>query len=116
MRGGGALPDFLFCSLFPVQQTPSGIGHRVKKQFFGLATNTLNARNNNKNNNYRESAVIKPVEVIKVARVTGAAFASPWTNESAPLFSHIYYILVCSGHVRGMHNVAVVVCCVYHNN
>ena len=27
---GGALPDFLFCSLFPVQQTTSGIGHRVK--------------------------------------------------------------------------------------
>ena len=23
------LPDFLFCSLFPVQQTTSGIGHRV---------------------------------------------------------------------------------------
>ena len=36
---GGALPDFLFCSLFPVQQTTSGIGHRIKKQFFGLATN-----------------------------------------------------------------------------
>ena len=28
--GGGMLPDFLFCSLFPVQQTTSGIGHRVK--------------------------------------------------------------------------------------
>ena len=40
------LPDFLFCSLFPVQQTTSGIGHRVK-EFFGLATNTLNVRNNN---------------------------------------------------------------------
>ena len=24
------LPDFFFCSLFPVQQTTSGIGHRVK--------------------------------------------------------------------------------------
>ena len=23
------LPDILFCSLFPVQQTTSGIGHRV---------------------------------------------------------------------------------------
>ena len=44
------LPDFFFCSLFPVQQTTSGIGHRVKYQvvFFGLATNTLNVRNNNK--------------------------------------------------------------------
>ena len=31
--GGGALPDFFFfffCSLFPVEQTTSGIGHRVK--------------------------------------------------------------------------------------
>ena len=44
------LPDFFFCSLFPVQQTTSGIGHRVK-YFFGLATNTLNVRNNNNNNN-----------------------------------------------------------------
>ena len=40
------LPDF-FCSPFSVQQTTSGIDHRVKS-FFGLATNTLNARNNNK--------------------------------------------------------------------
>ena len=31
--GGGMLPDFVFCSIFPVQQTTSGIGHRVK-QFF----------------------------------------------------------------------------------
>ena len=44
------LPDFLFfCSIFPVQQTPSGIGH--ESSFFGLATNTLNVRNNNNNNN-----------------------------------------------------------------
>ena len=28
--GGGALPDFLFCYFFSVQQTMSGIGHRVK--------------------------------------------------------------------------------------
>ena len=28
--GGAALPDVLFCSLFPVQQTTSGIGYRVK--------------------------------------------------------------------------------------
>ena len=28
--GRGMLPDFFFCSLFPVQQTTSGIGHRVK--------------------------------------------------------------------------------------
>ena len=50
---GGMLPDFFFCSLFPVQQTTSGIGHRVKYSgsFFGLATNTLNVRNNNNNLN-----------------------------------------------------------------
>ena len=28
--GERALPDFLFCSLFPLQQTTSGIGHCVK--------------------------------------------------------------------------------------
>ena len=39
------LPDVFFCSLFPVQQTTSGIGHRVNS-FFGLATNTPNVRNN----------------------------------------------------------------------
>ena len=27
------LPDFFFCSLFPVQQTTSVIGHRVKLFF-----------------------------------------------------------------------------------
>ena len=33
-RGGVALPDFLLCPLFPVQQiTSSGIGHRVKYFF-----------------------------------------------------------------------------------
>ena len=42
---GVVLPDFLLCSLFPVQQTTSGVGDRVK-YFFGLATNTLNVRNN----------------------------------------------------------------------
>ena len=34
MGGGVALPDFLLCPLFPVQQiTSSGIGHRVKYFF-----------------------------------------------------------------------------------
>ena len=28
--GGGALPDILFFIFFPVQQTTSGTGHRVK--------------------------------------------------------------------------------------
>ena len=39
------LPGFFFCSLLPLQQTTSGIGHRVKSSFLGLATNTLNVRN-----------------------------------------------------------------------
>ena len=47
-EGEGALPDFFFLSSFPVQQTTSGIGHRVDRVvFFGLATNALNVRNNN---------------------------------------------------------------------
>ena len=47
--GGGEGAAILF--FFPVQQTTSGIGHRVKVVFFGLATNALNVRNNNNNNN-----------------------------------------------------------------
>ena len=39
--GGVCCQTFLCRSLFPVQQTTSGIGHRVKF-FFGLANNTLN--------------------------------------------------------------------------
>ena len=39
VEAGGALPDFLrlffICSLFPVQQTTSGISHPVKKCFSG---------------------------------------------------------------------------------
>ena len=31
--GGDMLPDFFFCSLFPVQRTTSGIVHRVKSFF-----------------------------------------------------------------------------------
>ena len=45
--GGGVLPDFFFFLFSPVQQTTSGIGHRVKyRSFFGLATNSLSVRNN----------------------------------------------------------------------
>ena len=40
----GALPYIYIYFFFTVQQTTSGIGHRVK-YFFGLATNTLNVRN-----------------------------------------------------------------------
>ena len=40
--GGYAASLFFFLSLFPVKQTTSEIGH-----FFGLATKTLNVRNNN---------------------------------------------------------------------
>ena len=47
-----ALNQVVLCSLFPVQQTTSGIGHRVKYLvvFFGLATKRLNVRSNNSNN------------------------------------------------------------------
>ena len=31
--GGGMLPDFFLCSLFPDQQTTSGIGYRVEYFF-----------------------------------------------------------------------------------
>ena len=47
--GGGMLPDFLFCALFPVQQTTSGIGHPGRcffSSFLELVTNALNVRNN----------------------------------------------------------------------
>ena len=38
------LPNFFFFLFSPVQQTTSGIGHRVlyRSSFFGLATNTPN--------------------------------------------------------------------------
>ena len=44
------LPDFLFCSLFPVQQTTSGISHRVK-QFFRVGNQYAECRNNDRENN-----------------------------------------------------------------
>ena len=63
------LPDFFFCSFFPVQQTTSEIGHRVKYYFlivfrvgnqyaecettiFSLNNNSNNSNNNNSNNNF----------------------------------------------------------------
>ena len=46
---GGALLDFFFCSLFPVQQTTSEGWPPCKVlSFFGLATNTLSVRNKKK--------------------------------------------------------------------
>ena len=36
---GGELPDFLFCSLFPVQQTTCGIDHRVDGVVFRVVSN-----------------------------------------------------------------------------
>ena len=40
----GALPDFVFCSLIPVQQISSGIRHYGS--FFGLVSNILNVKSN----------------------------------------------------------------------
>ena len=47
-RGGGALPDFFSspCSADHERDWPP-----CKVVFFGLATDTLNVRNNNNNNN-----------------------------------------------------------------
>ena len=63
--GGGVLPDYEFffflCSADHERDWPS-----YKVVFSGLATNTLNV----KNNNCRESAGTGPV--VKVVRVTGA--------------------------------------------
>ena len=44
------LPDFLFFSFFPVQQTTKFERDWSPCNFFGLATRTLNVRNNNNNN------------------------------------------------------------------
>ena len=47
--GAGALPDFFFFLFFPVSRTRAGLA-TVRSSFFGLATNTLNVRNDNNNN------------------------------------------------------------------
>ena len=50
---GGCCQTFSFIILlfFAVQQITSGIGHHIK-YFLGLATNTLNVRNNDNNNSH----------------------------------------------------------------
>ena len=48
MGGGGYAARFLFCSLFPVQQTTSGIGHRVK-QFFRVGNQYAECENDSFN-------------------------------------------------------------------
>ena len=53
-RGRRCCHTFSFNLFFPVQQTTSGIGHRVIKKygsFFGLSANTLDARNDDDSNN-----------------------------------------------------------------
>ena len=47
LPGRPEVPDFFFCSIVPVQQTTSGIGHRVK-YFFRVGNQycRLNVRNN----------------------------------------------------------------------
>ena len=52
--GGNTARFSLYVFFFRVQQTTSGIGHRVKKYFFELAINTLNVRNNNFNHNKQQ--------------------------------------------------------------
>ena len=50
--------SFVLSSLF--SRSTSGIGHRVQ-YFFGLATNTLNVRNNNNNNDNSLVAIHRAV-------------------------------------------------------
>ena len=56
------LPEFFFCSLFPVQQTTSGSGHRVKKKFFRVGNQYAECekqQHNNNNNNILLSRLCK---------------------------------------------------------
>ena len=51
-EGSVCCQTFFSCSFFPVQQTTSGIGERVKYcSLFGLATNTPDVTNNNTHTN-----------------------------------------------------------------
>ena len=53
------MPDFLFYYVFPVQQTTQRDWSPCKVGFFGLATNTLNVRNNNdKQQQLRQSRIL----------------------------------------------------------
>ena len=49
-RGGGALPDFFFFFFFPCSSDHERDWPPCRVDFFGLATNALNVRNNNNNN------------------------------------------------------------------
>ena len=62
---GGAARHFFF---FPVQQTTSGIGHRVK-WFFGLATNALNVRSNNNNSSNSVHSSASWAKILSIWRV-----------------------------------------------
>ena len=53
--GGGALPDFFF---FPCSADHERDWPPFKVGFFGLATNTLNVRNNNDNYNNRSPELL----------------------------------------------------------
>ena len=84
------LPISAAASIYLYRRTPSGQSrvYRVAQ----LRTDGVHCRN---------SAGTGPV-VLKVVPGTGAAFASPWTNLCAPLFSHPHYWYeVWSGQVEG---------------
>ena len=53
--GGGALPDVIFCSLFPVQQTTSGVGNQYAE---------CEKQNNNNNNLRARSLFIVPTNKV----------------------------------------------------
>ena len=83
--GGGVccLIYFLFCSLSPVQQTASGIGHRVS--VFGLATNTLNVRNNFMPRRSRRILICTTYDIIRSIIISMVlAGANPAVNIPRP--------------------------------
>ena len=92
------LPDFLFCSLFPVQQTTSRIGHRVKYRsiFFGLTTNTLNVRNNNNNNNNNNNLQVVICTFEKLS-VVSLALSRWYVHASRPM-----YMILCVSSWAGL--------------
>ena len=72
------LPDFFFCSLFPVQQTTSGIGHRVKYgSFFRVGDQYAECEKQQQQQQQQATAYrwrLPPRvhrHVLKVARITG---------------------------------------------
>ena len=91
-RGGGATRLFSSSLFFPVQQTTSGIGHRVIF-FSGLATNTLNVRNNNNNYTIDPLApLVLPQLMINCSLlVLGVCYPITEEYSTMSIYPYIYY-------------------------